>query len=43
MVNYKNLLACYLSGQMSEAQMVAHERADPAFAEYAREQLGSEH
>jgi hypothetical protein len=34
---YEELLACYLSGQMSEAQMVAHERDDPAFAEYARE------
>lgn len=39
-MNYAELLACYKSGQMNEAQMVAHERADPAFAEYARERLG---
>lgn len=34
-IAHQRLLACYLSGQMSEAQMVAHERADPAFAAYA--------
>jgi len=36
---YEALLACYQSGQMSEAQMAAHERADPAFAQYARERV----
>ena len=38
-MNYAELLACYKSGQMSEAQMVAHERADPAFAAYAANAL----
>lgn len=38
-MNHENPLACYLSGQMSEAQMVAYERDDPAFAEYAAEHL----
>lgn len=36
-MGHASLLACYLSGQMSEAQMVAHERDDAAFAEYVRE------
>jgi hypothetical protein len=35
--NAQTLLACYRSGQMSEAQMVAHTRENPEFAKYFRE------
>jgi hypothetical protein len=37
MADYDLLLACYHSGQMSEAQMQAHMRDDPSFASYVRE------
>ena len=33
------LWACYCSGQMTEAQMQAHMRDDPAFAAYVRERV----
>ena len=36
---YDQLLACYRSGQMSEVQMQAHMRDDPAFADYVREKV----
>jgi len=39
MLNYEALLACYQSGQMSEAQFQAHMRDDPAFADYVREKV----
>ena len=36
---YDALLACFRSGQMSEAQLQAHMRDDPAFADYVREKV----
>ena len=39
MMAYDQLLACYRSGQMNEAQLQAHMRADPAFADYVREKV----
>lgn len=33
---YELMLACYRSGQMSEAQMQEHMRADAVFAEYVK-------
>jgi len=33
------LLACYQSGQMTERQLQAHMRDDPAFAAYVREKV----
>lgn len=37
---YELLLACYLSGQMSDAQMQEHMRDDPVFAAYVKKALG---
>ena len=39
MRNYDILLACYRSGQMTERQLQAHMRDDPAFAAYVREKV----
>jgi hypothetical protein len=39
MSQYDVLFACYQSGQMSEAQLQAHMRDDPAFADYVREKV----
>lgn len=39
MTTHDALLACYRSGQMSEAQLQAHLRDDPAFAAYVREKV----
>jgi hypothetical protein len=39
MSKYDALLACYRSGQMSEAQFQEHMRDDPAFADYVREKV----
>jgi hypothetical protein len=39
MNSYDALLACYQSGQMTEAQLQAHMRDDPAFADYVREKV----
>lgn len=39
-MNYALLWACYTSGQMSEAQLQEHMRADPAFAAYVRRECG---
>jgi hypothetical protein len=39
MSKYDALLACYRSGQMTEAQLQAHMRDDPAFADYVREKV----
>jgi hypothetical protein len=36
---YDQLLACYRSGQMSEAQLQKHMCDDPAFAAYVREKV----
>jgi hypothetical protein len=36
---YDVLLTCYRSGQMSERQLQAHMRDDPAFAAYVREKV----
>ena len=33
------LLACYRSGQMTERQLQAHMRDDPAFANYVRKKI----
>lgn len=35
---YELLLACYRSGQMSEAQLQEHMRDDPSFAAYVKKQ-----
>lgn len=40
MHNYETLLACYRSGQMSEAQMHGHMRDDAVFAAYVKKALG---
>ena len=34
MTPHETLLACYNSGQMTDAQMQQHMRDDPAFAAY---------
>ena len=39
MDKFQTLFACYQSGQMSEAQLQAHMRDDPAFAAYVREKV----
>jgi hypothetical protein len=39
MSKYDALLACYRSGQMTEAQLQAHMRDDPSFAAYVREKV----
>lgn len=39
MNRYDVLLACYRSGQMSEAQMQEHMREDPVFAEYVKKAM----
>jgi hypothetical protein len=36
---FQALFACYQSGQMSERQLQAHMRDDPAFADYVREKV----
>jgi hypothetical protein len=36
---YADLLACFRSGQMSEAQLQEHMRDDPTFADYVREKV----
>ena len=38
MTRYSALMACYRSGQMSEADMQAAMRADPRFAAYVKRQ-----
>lgn len=40
MTQFDLLLACYRSGQMSEAQMQEHMRADAAFAAFVRRECG---
>jgi hypothetical protein len=39
MNSYDALFACYQSGQMTERQLQAHMRDDPAFADYVREKV----
>ena len=39
MIKYELLLACFRSGQMSEAEMIEHMRNDEAFASYAKTKL----
>lgn len=39
MNRYDVLLACYRSGQMTEAQMQEHMRADAVFAEYVKKAM----
>lgn len=41
MSEFEKLLACYRSGQMSEAQMQERMRDDPHFAAYVRQQTAS--
>ena len=41
MSNYQALLACFRSGQMSEAQLQEHMRLDAVFAAYVRRQSRS--
>lgn len=36
---YELLLACFRSGQMSEAQMQEHMRDDPVFAAWVKSKL----
>jgi hypothetical protein len=38
-MDYGLLLACFRSGQMSEAQMQQHMRDDAKFADYVRSQI----
>lgn len=40
MSRYSLLLACYRSGQMSEAQLVEHMREDAVFAAFVRQECG---
>lgn len=37
---YQALLACFRSGQMTEAQLQEHMRADAMFAAYVRRECG---
>lgn len=39
MVKYENLLACFRSGQIDEAQFQEHMRADAVFAAWVRDTL----
>jgi hypothetical protein len=39
MSQHDALLACYRSGQMTERQLQAHMRDDPAFDAYVREKV----
>lgn len=39
MTQYDMLLACFRSGQMSEAEMIEHMRNDEAFASYVKSKL----
>ncbi len=40
MSRFDLLLACFRSGQMSEAQLQEHMRADAVFAAYVRRECG---
>lgn len=40
MTRYASLLACFRSGQMSEAQLQEHMREDAVFAAYVRRECG---
>ncbi len=39
MSRYQALLACFRSGQMSEAQLQEHMRADAVFAAYVKKEI----
>lgn len=41
MVEYENLLACFRSGQMTEAQFQDHMRADSVFAAWVQDTLAN--